>query len=64
MNEEKAREIAIRILDEFEELLAAKGIMVPSEDREGPDRWASPKFRQVGPSAPESAKAACADSAS
>ena len=26
MNEAKAREIAIQILDEFEELLAAKGI--------------------------------------
>jgi len=35
MNEEKDRDIAIRILDEFEELLAAKGIMVPSGDREG-----------------------------
>ena len=35
MNEEKAREIAIRVLDEFEELLAEKGIMVPSDDREG-----------------------------
>ena len=30
-----ARPIAIQILDEFEELLAAKGIKVPSEDREG-----------------------------
>jgi hypothetical protein len=29
------REIAIRIVDEFEELLAEKGIMVPSKDREG-----------------------------
>lgn len=35
MSEEKAREIAIRILDEFEELLAAKGIKIPSGDREG-----------------------------
>ena len=35
MNEEKAREIAISIQDEFEELLAAKGIIVPSDDREG-----------------------------
>ena len=35
MNEEQAREIAIAILDEFEELLAAKGIKVPGEDREG-----------------------------
>ena len=34
MNEEQAREIAIAILDEFEELLAAKGIKVPSEERE------------------------------
>lgn len=33
MNEENAREITIRILDEFEELLAAKGVMVPSDDR-------------------------------
>jgi hypothetical protein len=29
------REIAIRIVDAFEELLAEKGIMVPSKDREG-----------------------------
>ena len=35
MNEEKAREIAIRVLDEFEELLAEKGIKIPSDDREG-----------------------------
>ena len=35
MNEEKAREIAIRIVDEFEELLAEKDLMVPSADREG-----------------------------
>ena len=35
MNEEQAREIAIQILDEFEELLAAKGIKIPSDDREG-----------------------------
>ena len=35
MNEEKVREIAIQILDEFEELLAAKGITIPSDDREG-----------------------------
>ena len=35
MNEEQAREVTIAILDEFEELLAAKGIKVPSEDREG-----------------------------
>jgi predicted HTH domain antitoxin len=31
----KARRIAIRILDEFEELLAEKGIRIPSSDREG-----------------------------
>ena len=35
MNEERAREIAIQVLDEFEELLAAKGIMIRSQDREG-----------------------------
>ena len=35
MNEAKAREIAIAILDEFEELLAAKGVMIPSEDQKG-----------------------------
>ena len=35
MDEKKAREIAIRILDEFEELLVAKGIIIPSLDREG-----------------------------
>jgi hypothetical protein len=29
------REIAISIVDEFEDLLAEKGIMVPSADREG-----------------------------
>lgn len=29
------REVAIRIVDEFEELLAEKDIMVPSADREG-----------------------------
>ena len=32
MNDEKAREVAIRILDE---LLAAKDIKIPSDDREG-----------------------------
>ena len=31
---EREREIAIEILDEFEELLAAKGIKIPSDDRE------------------------------
>ena len=35
MNEERAREIAVQVLDEFEELPAAKGIKVPSEDQEG-----------------------------
>ena len=35
MNENKARRIAIRILDEFEEMLAEKGISIPSSDREG-----------------------------
>ena len=34
MNEEEAREIGILILDGFEELLAAKGIRMPSDDRE------------------------------
>ena len=38
--EARAREIAIAILDEFEELLAAKGVKVPSEDREGGDEEA------------------------
>ena len=31
---EKERRIAIEILDEFEELLERKGIMIPSNDRE------------------------------
>lgn len=35
MDEEKAREVAIQILDEFEELLAAKAVKIPSDDREG-----------------------------
>ena len=35
MREEKARDLAIQILDEFEELLAAKGIVIPWDDREG-----------------------------
>jgi hypothetical protein len=35
MNEEKAREIAVCILEEVERLLASKGIKVPLEDREG-----------------------------
>ena len=40
MNEAEAREIAVQILDEFEELLVAKGIKVPSDDREGRDEEA------------------------
>ena len=35
MKANKARRVAIEILDEFEEMLDRKGIMVPSEDREG-----------------------------
>jgi len=35
MKEEQARRIAIQILDEFEEMLAGKGIKIPSKDREG-----------------------------
>ena len=35
MNASKARRVAIEILDEFEEMLDRKGIMIPSEDREG-----------------------------
>ena len=35
MNANKARRIAIEILDEFEELLGEKGIVIPSDDREG-----------------------------
>ena len=35
MNEERAREIAIRIRDEFEGLLDEKNILIPSADREG-----------------------------
>ena len=35
MNRKRAREVAIRIVDQFEELLAEKGIMIPSADREG-----------------------------
>jgi len=34
MIEEKARDIAIQILDEFERLPVAKGIKAPSDDRE------------------------------
>jgi len=35
MEEQEAREMAIVILDEFEELLAEHDIVIPSEDREG-----------------------------
>jgi len=35
MKANKARRVAIEIMDEFEELLGRKGIMIPSEDREG-----------------------------
>ena len=35
MNGKWAREVAIRIVDEFEELLAEKDVMIPSADREG-----------------------------
>ena len=40
MNPRQAKEIAIRVLNEFEELLAGKGIMIPSDDREGRDEEA------------------------
>ena len=35
MKANKARRIAIEILDEFEAMLDRNGIMIPSEDREG-----------------------------
>ena len=35
MNDEHARETAHRILEEFEDLLTEKGIIVPSDDRAG-----------------------------
>ena len=35
---ERERRIAIEILDEFEELLAAKDIKIPSNDRESDGR--------------------------
>ena len=35
MNEDGAKEIEIRICDEFEDLLDDKNIMIPSSDREG-----------------------------
>ena len=35
MEMSKERELAIRIIDEFEKLLAEKNIYIPSSDREG-----------------------------
>ena len=35
MEEEQAREVAHRILEEFEDLLTEKGIVIPSDDRMG-----------------------------
>jgi hypothetical protein len=35
MNQERARQLAITIIDEFEDLLAEKDITIPSADREG-----------------------------
>ena len=35
MREDKARRLAIEILDEFEELLEGHGLKIPSPDREG-----------------------------
>ncbi len=35
MRGDKARRLAIEILDEFEELLEGHGIKIPSADREG-----------------------------
>ena len=35
MNARRARRIAIRILDEFEDLLDEKNVAIPSSDREG-----------------------------
>jgi hypothetical protein len=35
MNEEEAREVAHRILEEFEDLLTENGIVIPSDDRTG-----------------------------
>ena len=35
MNEQQARQAAIRILDEFEEVLNEHGIVIPSPDRSG-----------------------------
>jgi len=35
MNTDKARRVAIRVMDEFEEMLGRKGMVIPSADREG-----------------------------
>jgi len=35
MREDKARRLAIQILDEFEELLGRHSVKIPSADREG-----------------------------
>jgi hypothetical protein len=35
MNQERARRLAIAIIDEFEDLLAEKDILIPSADRQG-----------------------------
>ncbi len=40
MNPRHARKVAIRVLDEFEELLAGKSVMLSSDDREGRDEEA------------------------
>jgi hypothetical protein len=40
MEEEDARELAIAIVDEFEELLAERGIKIPSRDRKGDEEEA------------------------
>ena len=37
MNARKARRIAIRILDEFDEMVDVKNVTVPSSNREGID---------------------------
>ena len=44
VNEEKACELGIRILVDFEKLLVAKGIMVLSDDREGREEEAISKL--------------------
>jgi len=35
MRKDKARRLAIQILDEFEELLEGHGVKIPSADRDG-----------------------------